>query len=226
MDIKGINYFLQQKLISLELPEVTAVQAAVFLDEANILKDSPDRPGLPLRNLLRAGKIIGARQEENRRWFIESIKSRLENSVAEIIKNHFGSNYTADIPYINKNETFEAEYTDDGIIVDNLGSQPFLPWRVFAETIILLIRKNGKAPKGDAMAGKLGEEKLPIDSVEGNIAYKIYGKQLGESVFRRITPIACILIWAGFVDNQPGYLILSESFKNLFDNTANPGIFR
>lgn len=226
MGIKEINYFLQQKLIFLELPEVTAVQAAEWLDEANILKDSPNRPGLPLRNLLREGKIIGARQEENHRWFIESIKCRLENSVAEIIKNRFGSKDTADIPYINKNETFEAKYTDDGIIVNNLGSQPLLPWKVFAETINLLIRKNGKASKGDAMAGKLGEEKLPIDSVEGYIAYKIYGKQLGESVFRRITPIACILIWAGFVDNQPGYLVLSDSFKSLFDNTYNPDIFR
>lgn len=55
---------------------------------------------------------------------------------------------------------------------------------------------------------KLGETGLPIDSVEGRIAFKVYGKQLGQSVFRRITPIACILIWAGLCVNQSGKLIL------------------
>lgn len=56
MDIKEINYFLQQRLISLELPELTASQAAVLLDEANILKDSLIRPGLPLKNLCARAK--------------------------------------------------------------------------------------------------------------------------------------------------------------------------
>lgn len=33
MDIKEINYFLQQKLISLELPELTVSQATVLLEK-------------------------------------------------------------------------------------------------------------------------------------------------------------------------------------------------
>jgi hypothetical protein len=44
-------------------------------------------------------------------------------------------------------------------------------------------------------SAKLGESNLPIDSIEGHIANVIYGKKLGDSVFRRITPISCILIW-------------------------------
>jgi hypothetical protein len=50
---------------------VTAVEAAGWLDEAGLLSDSPHRPGLPLRNLLREQRIRGQRQEPNRRWFID-----------------------------------------------------------------------------------------------------------------------------------------------------------
>jgi hypothetical protein len=53
--------------------EVTAVEAATWLDQAHILEDSPSRPGLPLRRLLRAGRIEGAEQHPSRpygRWFI------------------------------------------------------------------------------------------------------------------------------------------------------------
>jgi hypothetical protein len=49
------------------------VEAAVWLDEAGVLKDSRTRPGLPLRELLRAGKIPHAEQRPpfpNGRWFI------------------------------------------------------------------------------------------------------------------------------------------------------------
>ena len=45
-------------------------------------------------------------------------------------------------------------------------------------------------------------------SAEGHIALVVYGKQPSNSVFRRITPIACILIWAGICADAPGELIL------------------
>ncbi|WP_312470313.1 hypothetical protein [Neobacillus sp.] len=72
----------------------------------------------------------------------------------------------------------------------------------------MLKEKNGWALKGDAMNYKLGESGLPIDSIEGRIAFKVYGKQLGKNVFRRITPIACILVWADLCVNQRGKLVL------------------
>lgn len=107
--------------------------------------------------------------------------------------------------------TFQAELEKDGIRVDNLGSQPLLPWAAFEETVGLLIRNGGRAPRGDAQAGRLGDRKLPLDSVEGHIAHSVYGKHPGDSVLRRITPVACILIWAGVCEHAPGELILKGS---------------
>lgn len=72
-----INAFLQHELRRRGLSEVTAVEAAEWLERAGILKDSKSRPGLPLRNLLRAKKITGQRQEPNRRWFIDRVSTYL-----------------------------------------------------------------------------------------------------------------------------------------------------
>jgi len=58
------------------------------------------------------------------------------------------------------------------------------------------------------MNGRLGDSKLPIDSVEGYIAYKVYGKALGDTVFRRISPICGLLAWAGICNNERGFLRL------------------
>lgn len=64
-----INRLIQSKLQELNLEEVTAVQAAEWLHEANILRDSSTRRGLPLRRLLRNGEIANSIQR-NSRWFI------------------------------------------------------------------------------------------------------------------------------------------------------------
>jgi hypothetical protein len=130
-------------------------------------------------------------------------------NVIDRIKDKFLENGTTiEIPLLKGQKTFQAVLNEDGISVSNLASQPFLPWSVFEETIILLNEKNGCAIKGDAMSNKLGETGLPIDSIEGRIAFKVYGKQLGQNVFRRITPIACILEWAGICTNQRGIVVL------------------
>lgn len=68
-----INDHIQQTLKKKNMKEVTAVEAAEWLDRAGILKDSDTRKGLPLRDLLRGGKIRGQRQEANRRWFIDLV---------------------------------------------------------------------------------------------------------------------------------------------------------
>jgi hypothetical protein len=68
-----INDFIQGRMTDEGLSEVRAVEAARWLDVAGLLNDSPDRPGLPLGNLLRAGEIIGSEQRPDRdhgRWFI------------------------------------------------------------------------------------------------------------------------------------------------------------
>jgi hypothetical protein len=78
-DPRGIAAFLQRRLEQSGLDEVAAVEAAVWLDDAGVLKDSPTRPGLPLRELLRAGKILHAEQRPpfpNGRWYIVREGSR------------------------------------------------------------------------------------------------------------------------------------------------------
>lgn len=70
---KEIAEFLQQQLQQRALDEVPAVEAANWLDSAGLLDDSHSRPGLPLRELLRAGAIAGAEQRpatSHGRWFV------------------------------------------------------------------------------------------------------------------------------------------------------------
>jgi len=66
-----INAFLQAELARRDLARVTAVEANAWLDAAGLLWDSAIHPGLPLRELLRAGRIANARQGVNSRWSIE-----------------------------------------------------------------------------------------------------------------------------------------------------------
>ena len=117
---------------------------------------------------------------------------------------------SADIPLMKEGKSFKAQLRDDGVEVSNLGSQPFLPWQVFMETVALLERNGGTARKGDAMYGRLGDHRLPLSSVEGNIASIVYGKKKGNSVFRRISPIAAILDWCGLCANCRGELRLAK----------------
>jgi len=131
-------------------------------------------------------------------------------SVIEVIKRKFAENGSpADIPLL-KGSTFKASLADEGVVVDNLGNQPFLHWAAFQEAVCILIRNRGRAKRGKAMQSKLGEPGLPIDSVEGHVALVVYGKKPGNTLFRRITPIACILIWTGICKAEPNKLILSD----------------
>jgi hypothetical protein len=132
----------------------------------------------------------------------------------EVIKSKFGHvGQSARVPKL-RGGFFSAQLIDSGIEVSNLGNQPFLPWGVFEETANLLLRNGGRAQRGNAVRPKLGERGLPINSIEGHIAHTVYGKKPGDSVFRRITPLACILIWAGVCKAARGELILQEQVGN------------
>jgi len=74
VDVDMVNRYIQGELRRREMYEVPAVEAARWLDEAGLLRDSQHRSGLPLRKLLRARQILGQRQETNRRWFIDRIE--------------------------------------------------------------------------------------------------------------------------------------------------------
>jgi hypothetical protein len=81
----AINDYLQAELKRRQLAEVPAVEAARWLDGAGLLADSAARPGLPLRNLLRDGVIVGSDQRPPRlwgRWFIVASPPRVRTSVS------------------------------------------------------------------------------------------------------------------------------------------------
>lgn len=146
----------------------------------------------------RSENMIKGEEEVNR--MIE-----ISNIIKEKLLHNEG---TAEVSLLKANKSFHVQLRDDGILVDNLQNQPFLEWKVFEKAIELLEREGGNAVKGDAMGSKLGEEGLPINSIEGYIAKEVYGKKTGDSVFRRISPIVNILIWAGVCKNGKGKLIL------------------
>ncbi len=73
-DLYAINLHIQQRLELDWLEEVHAVKAARWLDEAGLLRNY--RSGLPLRRLLRAGRIAGQDQRPDRKngaWFIRRL---------------------------------------------------------------------------------------------------------------------------------------------------------
>ena len=131
--------------------------------------------------------------------------------VVEQLKTKFAqTGALTEIPLL-KGDCFKAKLTDGGIWVDNLSTQPFLPWAAFEQAVNVMERNGGIAMRGNAMNFRLGDPKLPLDSIEGHIASLVYGRDCGDSVFRRITPIACILIWAGICEAKPCKLALVRS---------------
>ena len=133
-----------------------------------------------------------------------------DKTVVEIIRSKFvEEGKSVQIP-LQRGRSFHATLKDGGIEVTNLGTQPFLPWAVFTETIKLLQENGGRAERGDAMSAKLGEAKLPFNSIEGHIAHVVYNKEEGDTVFRRISPVAAILVWAGLCEYRPGALVMRQ----------------
>lgn len=129
---------------------------------------------------------------------IRSIKKKLNAS---------GGVATLTLP---KGKTFQIYYEEfgSGICATNLPSSRVLPWSAFWDAIELLERSGGKAPKGNAMQGKLGSAALPLDSVEGYVALHTFRMKKGDSCPRMISSLSAILEWAGLCKNGYGYLEL------------------
>lgn len=84
---------------------------------------------------------------------------------------------------------------------------------MFDAAVEVVIQNGGKAMKGKARSGaKLWSDDLPLDSVEGYIAHKVHGAQIGETAFGPGFVIAAILNWAGICRNERGYLTINPSF--------------
>lgn len=74
MDFEAINRFIQEKLLDLSLEKVKLTDAAKWLDEEGLLKDNPNHPGSPLRNIIET-KIKGAKKDKSR-WYLYPVNEK------------------------------------------------------------------------------------------------------------------------------------------------------
>jgi hypothetical protein len=98
--------YLDNYLDSTTQFEITAVQANAVLHKANLLRDSSDRPGQPLRKLLRQGKIPHAYQNGNF-WFIP--RSQRSSVKTEVLNPATFAN----VEVVKKSTPYKAYCVDD-----------------------------------------------------------------------------------------------------------------
>ena len=115
----------------------------------------------------------------------------------------------------------------DTIEVDNkvLPQDPRLPLIIFKSVIEFLYNsKDHKRKRGTAIRRgiRLCDEGLTLDTVEGFVAHKFYEKKCGDTVYKRISAIANILITSGVCRHEPGHLVLN--LENLFKNHMKSNI--
>lgn len=140
----------------------------------------------------------------------------MEDPVISKIKSQFDKKGNpAKIPLMSGKHFFEARSETDGVYVDNLKNQPFLPWEIFSEAVNCIRENDGKAKKGNATNSRLGDSNLGLETLEGHIASKVYGCRIGDTVFKRVTPIASILAWAGICENTRGQISFLSEEKEL-----------
>lgn len=102
-----------------------------------------------------------------------------------------------------------------GLISPKIPPANQLIWEAIEAAVEVVTQNGGKAIKGKARSGaKLGSEELPINSVEGYIAYKVHGVEIGETAFGPGFVIAAILDWAEVCHNERGYLTINPKFMS------------
>ena len=93
---------------------------------------------------------------------------------------------------------------------------PDIQWSysIFDIVTDFLVNQGGKAPKGNARNFKIGEKKCDENTVAGIIGISYFKKHYGESTFDPVFILAAILEWTGIVNNQRGFLELTQDYKN------------
>jgi myosin heavy subunit len=140
----------------------------------------------------------------------------MEDPVISKIKSQFDKKGNpAKIPLMSGKQFFEARSETDGVYVDNLKKEPFLPWKIFSEAVNCIKENRGKVKKGNATNSRLGDTNLGLDTLEGYIANKVYGCKIGDPVFKRVPHVASILAWAEICENTRGQIGLLSEEKEL-----------
>jgi hypothetical protein len=146
--------------------------------------------------------------EENDSIVVRKIKEKLNESGGR-----------ASIPLFS-GELCDIFYNSNGkgLISPKIPPANQLIWEAFDAAVEVVIKNGGKAMKGKARSGaKLGSDGLSLDSVEGYIAHKVHGVQIGETAFGPGFVIAAVLDWAGICNNERGYLTANSIFMGEVD---------
>ncbi len=85
--------------------------------------------------------------------------------IEQAIRKRFAEVGSPAVIPLQRKGTFRAKLVEEGVIVDNLGSLPLLPWAAFDEAVRVIVRNGGRALRGNAMQSHLGDPGLPLDSV-------------------------------------------------------------
>lgn len=109
--ILSVNNFIQSFLHNHNLKSITPVEIAQELDKCGILKDVATRPGLPLRNLIRQGKIEGTWQDGSKRWHIDRIGNHIEKYSIQQVARLCG--YKSEQPIYNKIKSNDIPFEID-----------------------------------------------------------------------------------------------------------------
>ncbi|OCA98716.1 nuclease-related domain-containing protein [Clostridium beijerinckii] len=115
-----------------------------------------------------------------------------------------------------RGDSCEISYDSNknGLVSPKIPVPDQLTWESFNAAVEVVINNGGKAPKGSARSkgARLGNDKLPMNSVEGYVAHKVHGVKEGQSAFGPGFVIYAILDWAGICNNEKGFLTIKPSF--------------
>jgi hypothetical protein len=119
-----------------------------------------------------------------------------------------------------KNFSIQPVYKNKKIIAINVEKyvmplDTIFPIKIFEEVLKRFTKKNNYILlRGNALQNRLGSTGLSVDSIEGFIAKQFYQKRDNQSVDRRVSVIANILVASGLCKHGRGCLELPIDYQS------------
>ncbi|MDW7730492.1 MAG: DUF2089 family protein [Bacillota bacterium] len=102
-----------------------------------------------------------------------------------------------------------------GLVSSKIPFPNQLTWEVFDASLEVLLNNDGRIKKGNARSGaKVGSENLPLNSLEGYLAHRVHGIEIGKTSFGPGFVVAAVLDWAGICNNERGFISIKQSFMD------------
>jgi hypothetical protein len=159
---------------------------------------------------------------------LQAIIKEEDHFIKKLIKEKLNAHGgRAELPLIQAGKRIVIGFEEDGsgLVCDKIPVPNQLIWEAFIAAYNILVMSDGEVYKGYARAGKLGSDKLPVDSLEGYIAYSVHGVKEGESAFAPGFAIAAVLDWIGVIHNERGATlkvienaVTVKSYEEALDN--------